>query len=225
MNPLSLILGFLPLIAFNLLAGRVAHNGIAWGALVALAIALINMAIAKPPWPPKIISLISAGLFLVLTLVGFLGSRSVDGWLFDWASGLVTLTLGLLLLVTMPIMPFTEQYARERAPREYWGRPLFQKINRVLSLAWAVAIVIIGLASMAVAAIDERADSTSKTNLLDLTLNWVVPIGVIVFMLRFTSTYPDRARKAAGVGQEAQPVEPQSVDPQPVDPPSTSASA
>ena len=42
MNPLSLILGFLPLIAFNVLAGRVASNGIAWGALVALAVALIN---------------------------------------------------------------------------------------------------------------------------------------------------------------------------------------
>ena len=32
-DPLSLILGFLPLIAFNVLAGRVANNGIAWGAL------------------------------------------------------------------------------------------------------------------------------------------------------------------------------------------------
>jgi hypothetical protein len=72
------------------------------------------MAITRPPWPPKIINLISAGLFHVLTLIGFLGNRSIDGWLFDWASGLVTLTIGLLLLVTMPIMPFTEQYARER---------------------------------------------------------------------------------------------------------------
>jgi Na+(H+)/acetate symporter ActP len=45
MNPLSLILGFLPLIAFSVLAGRVANNGIGWGALVALVIALINMAI------------------------------------------------------------------------------------------------------------------------------------------------------------------------------------
>ena len=119
MNPLSLILGFLPLIAFNVLAGRVANNGIAWGALVALAVALVNMAITRPRWPPKIINLISAGLFLVLTLIGFLGDRSIDGWLFDWASGLVTLTLGLLLFATMPIMPFTEQYARERVPREY----------------------------------------------------------------------------------------------------------
>ena len=200
MNPLSLILGFLPLIAFNAFA---------------LAVALINMAITRPRWPPKIINLISAGLFLVLTLIGFLGDRSIDGWLFDWASGLVTLALGLLLFATMPIMPFTEQYARERVPREYWGRPIFKKVNRVLSVAWAGAIVIIGLASMAVATVDERAGSTSDTSLLDLILNWVVPIGILVFMVRFTAVYPDRVRKAA-VGVE----EPQSDAPTP---PSVSA--
>ena len=207
MNPLSLILGFLPLIAFNVLAGRVANNGIAWGALVALAVALINMAITRPRWPPKIINVISAGLFLVLTLIGFLGNRSIDGWLFDWASGLITLTLGLLLLVTMPIMPFTEQYARERVPREYWGTLTFTKVNRVLSQAWALAIVMIGLASMAVAVLDERAGSTSDASLLDLIFNWVVPIGILVFMVRFTVQYPDRVRKAAAALDEAQRAE------------------
>lgn len=203
MNPLSLILGFLPLIAFNVLAGRVANNGIAWGALVALAVALINMAITRPRWPPKIINLISAGLFLVLTLIGFFGNRSMDSWLFDWASGLITLTLGLLLLVTMPIMPFTEQYARESVSREYWGTPTFKKVNRVLSLAWGFAIVGIGLSSIAVAVLDERANSTSDAGLLDLILNWVVPIGILVFMVRLTAKYPDRVRKAAAASHEA----------------------
>jgi cytochrome bd-type quinol oxidase subunit 2 len=118
---------------------------------------------------------------------------------------LVTLTLGLLLLVTMPIMPFTEQYARERVPREYWGRPVFKKVNRVLSLAWAAAIMIIGLASMAVALLHERAGSKSDTNPLDLILNWVVTIAILVFTVRFTAIYPDRARKAAGVAEEPQP--------------------
>ena len=204
MNPLSLILGFLPLIAFNVLAGRVANNGLAWGALVALAIAVINMAITRPRWPPKIINLILASLFLVLTLIGFLSNRSINGWLVDWASGLVTLTLGLLLLVTMPIMPFTEQYARERVPREYWGRPVFKKVNRVLSLAWAAAIMIIGVASIAVALLHERAGSTSNAHLLGLILNWVVTIAILVFMVRFTAIYPDRARKAAGVAEDPQ---------------------
>ena len=137
-----------------------------------------------------------------------MGNRSIDGWLFDWASGLITLTLGLLLLVTMPIMPFTEQYARERVSREYWGTPTFTKVNRVLSLAWALAIVIIGLASMAVAVLDERAGSTSDTSLLDLILNWVVPIGILVFMVRLTAIYPDRVRKAAASVAE----EPQTMD-------------
>jgi hypothetical protein len=44
MNPLSMILGFLPLIAFNVFPRRVANNGIAWEVLVALAVALINIA-------------------------------------------------------------------------------------------------------------------------------------------------------------------------------------
>jgi hypothetical protein len=168
-----------------------------------LAVALINMAITRPRWPPKIINLISAGLFLVLTLIGFFGNRSIDSWLFDWASGLITLTLGLLLLVTMPIMPFTEQYARESVSRESWGTPTFKKVNRVLSLAWGFAIVGIGLSSIAVAVLDERANSASDTSLLDLILNWVVPIGILVFMVRLTAKYPDRVRKAAAASHEA----------------------
>lgn len=143
----------------------------------------------------------------MLTLIGFLGNRSIDGWLFDWASGLITLTLGLLLLVTMPIMPFTEQYARESVSREYWGTSTFKKVNRVLSLAWGFAIVGIGLlSSMAVAFLDERAGSTSDTSLLDLILNWVVPIGILVFMVRLTGKYPDRERKAVRAAEQPQPV-------------------
>ena len=62
--------------------------------------------------------------------------------------------------------------------REYWGTPTFKKVNRVLSLAWGFAIVGIGLSSIAVAVLDERANSTSDAGLLDLILNWVVPIGI-----------------------------------------------
>ena len=108
----------------------------------------------------------------------------------------------------MPIMPFTEQYARERVSREYWGTPTFKKVNRVLSLAWAVRNRrSSGWSSMAVAFLDERAGSTSDTSLLDLILNWVVPIAILVFMVRFTAIYPDRVRKAAAASDEAQQAE------------------
>ena len=73
----------------------------------------------------------------------------------------------------------------------------------MLSLAWGFAIVGIGLSSMAVAFLDERAGSTSDTSLLDLILNWVVPIGILVFMVGLTGKYPDRVRKAAAASNEA----------------------
>ena len=59
-------------------------------------------------------------------LIGFLGNRSIDGWLFDWASGLVTLTRGLLLLVTMPIMPKPQPIDAPRRPPQAPKRETLQ---------------------------------------------------------------------------------------------------
>ena len=196
MNPLSLILGFLPLIAFSVLSGRVADNGAAWAAAVACGIAVVLL-VVKRTWPPKIMDTLQAVVFGVIAVVGFVGGQDVDAWLFDWANGLTTLTLGVLILLFLPVMPFTEQYARESVPKEYWEEPTFRRINRNLSLAWGVAIVVMGLSSLAVAWLRSRADSTSDANLLDLMLNWVVPIAVIVSMVRFTKSYPDKVRAEA----------------------------
>jgi hypothetical protein len=90
-------------------------------------------------------------------------------------------------------------------PQEYWGSPIFKRINRNLSVAWGVAIVVMGLSSLAVALLDSRADSASDANALDMVLNWVVPIAVIVYMVRFTRTYPDRVRAEMGAGGPEQP--------------------
>ena len=72
-------------------------------------------------------------------------------------------------------MPFTEQYARESTPRAYWGSPTFKTINGVLSLAWGVAITVMGLANIAVSALGLRATSVSSDGLPKLFLNWIVP--------------------------------------------------
>src|SRR5204862_8363400 len=93
-NPLSLILGFLPLIAFSVLSGRVADNGAAWAAAVACGIAVVLL-VVKRTWPPKIMDTLQAVVFGVIAVVGFVGGQDVDAWLFDWANGLTTLTLGV----------------------------------------------------------------------------------------------------------------------------------
>jgi hypothetical protein len=87
--------------------------------------------------------------------------------------------LGLYVQATASSRPFTEEYARQSTPREYWGSPTFRSVNRVISAAWGAGLVVIGLASELVTVLDERAASRSWDHLAELALNWVVPIAVI----------------------------------------------
>jgi hypothetical protein len=48
----------------------------------------------------------------------------------------VGLILGLIILILVPFIPFTEQFARESVPRSQWTSPTFKKINLGLSAAW-----------------------------------------------------------------------------------------
>ena len=103
--------------------------------------------------------------------------------------------MGLYVLATVPVMPFTEEYARQTVPREHWGSPSFKKINRVLSAAWGAAIVVLGAASLLV--IDAHATNPADNHVVDLVLNWVVPIAVIWGMIKFTAAYPHRVSSSA----------------------------
>jgi hypothetical protein len=47
----------------------------------------------------------------------------------------VGLILGLIILILVPFIPFTEQFARESVPRSRWTSPTFEKINLGLSAA------------------------------------------------------------------------------------------
>lgn len=197
MNPLKLALGFLPWIAFSFAAQRLSANGVAWAALLAVAMTLVSVIAARRRHGPKILNLGSLVLFAVIAVVGFVGGPAVDRWLFEWGRPLVGVVLGLYVLATVPVMPFTEEYARQTVPREHWDSPTFKKINRVLSAAWGAAIVVMGGVSLLVTFLDAHATNPAETHVVDLVLNWVVPIAVIWGMVKFTAAYPDRVGKSA----------------------------
>jgi hypothetical protein len=94
-------------------------------------------------------------------------------------------------------MPFTEQFAREATPQAYWSSPTFKKINRVLSAAWGAAIVAIGASRVAAAAVNGH----TTRRLPELLLGLAVPVVIIVYMLKFSKSYPDSVTRepAAGV--------------------------
>ena len=186
------VLGFLPWIVFSIVAQRLAADGVAWSALVAVVMTLVALVVAWRRHGPKILNLASLVLFGAIAVAGFVGGPDVDRWLYDWGRPLVGVVLGLFVLATVPVLPFTAEYARQSTPREYWDSPTFTRINRVLSAVWGVALIVMGLAAVLVAALGQQADGTDSSHLLDLLLNWVVPIAVIWWTVRFTVTYPDR---------------------------------
>jgi hypothetical protein len=184
MKPLALILAFTPLIVFSLLARFLPHGDIGYAGLAAAVVALIAIGTSHPVWPPKILNTCSLVLFAVIAVLGFTLGTSDDRWLATWGGAGVGLVLGLVILALIPVMPFTEQFARESVPEAEWASPVFKKINRVLSAVWGAAIFGIGVSRVLAAAIDRRP--------AEILLGLVVPAGLIVYGLRFSKSYPAR---------------------------------
>ncbi len=197
LNPLAIFAGFLPWIAFTFVAQRLSADGVAWSALFAAALSLVFLLSGRSKGRPTQLDVYSLILFGAIAVIGFVGDHRVDEWLYEWGRPLVGVILGAIILATAPTHPFTAEYARQNTPREYWDSPLFRRINRVLSVAWGVAIMVMGAAAVLVTAVDARATGTDSPYLVDLALNWVVPICVIAWMIHFTNTYPDRAGREA----------------------------
>src|SRR5262249_35109914 len=100
----------------------------------------------------------------------------------------VGIILGTIILVLIPVMPFTEQFARESVPKAYWSSPTFKKINRVLSAGWGAAIFAIGVCRVAAAAINGH----TTRRLPELLLGLAVPLVICLYMLKFPKSSPAR---------------------------------
>ncbi len=79
--------------------------------------ALTAMLISRTVWPPKIINSCSLVLFAIIAMLGFTLGRNDDRWLSTWGGAGAGLILGLVILILVPFIPFTEQFACESVPR------------------------------------------------------------------------------------------------------------
>jgi hypothetical protein len=188
MKSLTLILAFLPLVVFSVLARFLPHGYIGVAGLAAAAVALIAILTSHPIWPPKILNTCSLVLFALIAILGFTLGKNDDRWLATWGGAGVGIILGTIILVLVPVIPFTEQFARESVPKAYWSSPTFKKINRVLSAGWGVAIFAVGLSRVGAAAINGH----TTRRLPELLLGLAVPLVICLYMLKFSKDYPDR---------------------------------
>lgn len=189
MKPLQLVLGFLPLIAFSLLARLLPSHDFGVAALLSAAVAVIAMAAHHPIWPPMLLTAASLIIFIVLAIVGFTAGAHTDRWAATWLAPAFAVIIGLIILVLIPVMPFTEQYARQSTPQQYWSSPTFKRINHVLSAAWGAATVAIGVSRVVAAIIKDRP---GHHTVLELVFSAVIPVAILIYMLKFSKSYPER---------------------------------
>lgn len=181
-------LGFVPWIIFWVVCGPSTWEYAAGGALVAAVILLIP---SHERGRIKLLDIASVLFFAALTVAGLVLDRGQLIWLEDYSQAISSAVLAVVVLGSLAFVPFTEQYAREQVPQQFWSTPSFKQINRMLTLVWGLAFLL--CAALGVLAQHDRGGSA--------WLNWIIPIALVVGAFKFSAWYPEQVksdRRAAG---------------------------
>jgi hypothetical protein len=181
MSMTKVFVGFVPWIVFSLVATRLGPGAVAAACALALLVALglVVRSVSRGE-TPKLLEVSGAVVFLGLGVLAVVDT-ALDAVLAEYGRALAAAMLALVIFVLLPVMPFTEQYARESVPREYWHTPQFRSINRRISAAWGGVVAAVAV-SHAVAGTFEVPDPGVRLlhRPVDLLFNWVVP-GLLVW--------------------------------------------
>ncbi|MDO8211756.1 hypothetical protein [Conexibacter sp. CPCC 206217] len=181
----NIYLAFVPWILFGAISQ---HDSVAAAALVALAAAI---AIGVPSFAagrPKILDLGAIAAFTLFAVAGLALGSDVE-WLSQYARAIAAGALGLIALGSLLATPFTEQYARETVPREYWDSPRFKAVNRELTQMWGLVFFAMVPSHIVAGLID-----THRANTI---FNWVVPVVLIVWAAKRTEAVTAAADEPA----------------------------
>lgn len=124
--------------------------------------------------------------FAILAVIGLVVDDATIEFLEVWAGEFTNIVLAVFVIATIIARrPFTLAYAKKETPEEYWGSPLFLKINYVISTVWAGAFVfnaVMGFVGDAV--LHDPGNFWTA---------WVLQLAALFFAIAFTEYYPDRA--------------------------------
>jgi hypothetical protein len=182
---MGILLGLAPFIAFFALMRLVSPlAGLAAGFVVSL---LLGVRVWQRGETIKILEIGSLILFAGLTLYTLAVAPA-------WSVATVRLVVdaGLLAIVLVSLAigrPFTLQYAREQVPKAFWGAPRFLHANHVITWVWAAALAVL-------VAADAAAEYVPA---IPVTVDVAVSILAIAGAIAFTSWYPAKLRRAAGL--------------------------
>jgi hypothetical protein len=110
----------------------------------------------------------------------------------------VLFLLATVMVLSTVAVPFTERYARQGLPRDYWGSPRLRAINRRITLVWTYCTVAAAL-SVTVAEVISAHTSGTTGQFFTYVLMWLVPIVLALGVYRYTdnATAPEGRTSAA----------------------------
>jgi hypothetical protein len=142
---------------------------------------LAGIAIAVPglrSGHPKVLELGAVVAFAGFTVVALIADPSVTAWLERYARAISASLLALIAFGSLALTPFTEQYARESVQKQFWSSPRFKRVNRDLTLMWALVFLAMVPSHIVAGIVDTRRGNT--------IFNWVIPVALVVYAVKRT---------------------------------------
>jgi hypothetical protein len=125
-----------------------------------------------------------------LAMIGLLASDDLTRWLEKWSGEMSSLALAAFTFGSLLVgNPFTLPYAKETTPREYWDSPIFLRVNRVITLVWALAFTVAAAAGLYGNVVLDQPDNFWTA--------WIIPIAAMLFAFSFSEWYPEVASAQA----------------------------
>jgi hypothetical protein len=180
----NIYVAFVPWILFSVITQ---HDEVRAAAVVALAAAVAISLPALLAGRPKALELGAVVAFVGFTIVALTADPGTRDWLARYARAVSAGLLALIAFGSLLRTPFTEQYARESVPREFWSSPRFKQINRQLTAMWGFVFVLMVPSHIVAGIIDTRRGNTF--------FNWVIPIGLIVLAVKRTGRVSEEDAK------------------------------
>jgi hypothetical protein len=185
MNSKKMIFSLVPWVLFTVVVNKGGSGAVGWAALGAAVIALFVTLRNRGHETVKIIDVAGIATFGIISALAFVGSSSLKDNLAEYGRGGSALVLAVVMLGSLLFVPFTEQYARESVPKEYWGSPVFRAVNRKISAIWGLAILAMAGSHLISGYIEATSTLDRRENLL---LNWVVPVLLVLGAIKFTNS-------------------------------------
>jgi hypothetical protein len=160
---------------------------------LAVAVGLIGRSMVRGE-TPKLLEVTGAVVFLGLGVVAFAMPGS-DAFLAGYGRALAALVLAVVIFATLPVMPFTEQYARESVPEQFWHTGRFRATNQRISAVWGAVIVGMAVCHGVAGVFDSPNTVVGPLyRPIDLVFNWVVPALLLWAAVAFTHQASSAAR-------------------------------